>query len=188
MGTSAKFSHVLCQRKRGVPFWTKWQVLLKTNSIESVISGKSKWYWNCHSIHFTILLDVLDWPGTSVLCSNQQCSECLLLHLGFFLFFRFYHFKCTFFVQPAVTYDQPKAYYQPAPTAATAYTAAEAHYQTGNIKNMASLVFGSIKFSVPWGKQSCSSLHSTSQNLARHSLTCVEPSPKLGWDLKIRYY
>ncbi|KAK7484494.1 hypothetical protein BaRGS_00024250 [Batillaria attramentaria] len=33
-------------------------------------------------------------------------------------------------VTPAVSYDQPKAYYQPAPTAATAYTAAEAHYQT----------------------------------------------------------
>ncbi|XP_070209164.1 zinc finger RNA-binding protein-like isoform X3 [Littorina saxatilis] len=32
-------------------------------------------------------------------------------------------------VTPAVSYDQPKAYYQPAP-AATAYTAAEAHYQT----------------------------------------------------------
>ena len=34
-------------------------------------------------------------------------------------------------VQPAVSYDQPKAYYQPAPTAATAYTVAEAQYQTG---------------------------------------------------------
>ena len=45
-----------------------------------------------------------------------------------------------------MTYDQPKAYYQPAPTAATAYTAAEAHYQTGN---MASMMTGSVKFSVP---------------------------------------
>ncbi|XP_025076885.1 LOW QUALITY PROTEIN: zinc finger RNA-binding protein-like [Pomacea canaliculata] len=33
-------------------------------------------------------------------------------------------------VTPAVSYDQPKAYYQPAPAAATAYTATEAHYQT----------------------------------------------------------
>lgn len=35
------------------------------------------------------------------------------------------------YFQPAVSYDQPKAYYQPAPAAATAYTATEAHYQTG---------------------------------------------------------
>lgn len=33
-------------------------------------------------------------------------------------------------VTPAVSYEQPKAYYQPAPTAATTYTAAEAHYQS----------------------------------------------------------
>lgn len=35
-----------------------------------------------------------------------------------------------FILQPAVSYEQPKAYYQPAPTAATTYTAAEAHYQS----------------------------------------------------------
>lgn len=56
------------------------------------------------------------------------------------------HLAVPYCVQPAVTYDQPKAYYQPAPTAATAYTAAEAHYQTGN---MASMMTGSVRFSVP---------------------------------------